>query len=66
MKTIQRTLGIFIILFSMLISPFSMLISPVQAKENTSSNWMQSISGDTKLGALRFQVHMIQPHNMLV
>ena len=38
MKTIQRTLGIFIILFSM-------LISPVQAKENTSSNWMQSISG---------------------
>ena len=34
-----------------------MLISPVQAKENTSSNWMQSISGDTKLGALRFQVH---------
>ena len=59
MKTIQRTLGIFIILFSM-------LISPVQAKENTSSNWMQSISGNTKLGALRFQVHMIQPHNMLV
>lgn len=59
MKTIQRTLGIFIILFSM-------LISPVQAKENTSSNWMQSISGDTKLGSLRFQVHMIQPHNMLV
>lgn len=52
MKTIQRTLGIFIILFSM-------LISPVQAKENTSSNWMQSISGDTKLGALRFQVHII-------
>ena len=37
-----------------------MLISPVQAKENTSSNWMQSISGDTKLGALRFQVHIIQ------
>lgn len=59
MKTIQRTLGIFIILFSM-------LISPVQAEENTSSNWMQSISEDTKLGALRFQVHMIQPHNMLV
>lgn len=45
MKTIQRTLGIFIILFSM-------LISPVQAKENSSSNWMQSISGDTKLSAL--------------
>ena len=36
-----------------------MLISPVQAKENTSSNWMQSISEDTKLGALRFQVHII-------
>ena len=38
-----------------------MLISPVQAKENTSSNWMQSISEDTKFGALRFQVHIIQP-----
>lgn len=59
MKTIQKTLGIFIILFSM-------LISPIQAKENSSSNWMENISGDTKLGALRFQVHMIQPHNMLV
>lgn len=57
MKTIQRTLGFFIILFSM-------LISPIQAKENSSSNWMENISGDTKLGALRFQVHMIQPRNM--
>lgn len=57
MKTIQKTLGIFIILFSM-------LISPIQAKENSSSNWMENISGDTKLGALRFQVHMIQPLNM--
>lgn len=45
MKTIQRTLGIFIILFSM-------LISPIQAKENSSSNWMENISGDTKLSAL--------------
>ena len=44
MKTIQRTLGIFIILF--------MLISPVQAKENTSSNWMEKISDETKLSAM--------------
>ena len=45
MKTIQRTLGIFIILFSM-------LISPVQAKENTSSNWMEKINDETKLSAM--------------
>lgn len=45
MKTIQRTLGIFIILFSM-------LISPVQVKENTSSNWMEKISDETKLSAM--------------
>ena len=29
-----------------------MLISPIQAKENSSSNWMENISGDTKLSAL--------------
>lgn len=45
MKTIQRTLRIFIILFSM-------LISPVQVKENTSSNWMEKISDETKLSAM--------------
>lgn len=45
MKTIQRTLRIFIILFSM-------LISPVQVKENTSSNWMEKISDETKLSVM--------------
>lgn len=45
MKTIQRTLGIFIILFSM-------LISPIQANENSSSNWMERIRDETKLSAL--------------
>lgn len=45
MKTIQRTLGIFIILFSM-------LISPIQANENSSSNWMERIHDETKLSAL--------------
>lgn len=45
MKTIQRTLWIFIILFSM-------LISPVQAKENSSSNWTERIGDETKLSAM--------------
>ena len=45
MKTIQRTLGIFIVLFSI-------LVMPVQAKENSSSSWMESIAGDTKLSEL--------------
>lgn len=29
-----------------------MLISPVQVKENTSSNWMEKISDETKLSAM--------------
>ena len=41
MKTIQRTLGIFIVLFSM-------LVIPVQASEQDASNWMESISGEIK------------------
>ncbi|WP_302319047.1 hypothetical protein [Holdemanella biformis] len=45
MKTIQRTLGIFIVLFSM-------LVMPVQAKENSSSNWMENISVETKLSSM--------------
>ena len=45
MKTIQRTLGIFIVLFSI-------LVMPVQAKENSSSSWMESIARDTKLSEL--------------
>ncbi len=45
MKTIQRTLGIFIVLFSI-------HVMPVQAKENSSSSWMESIAGDTKLSEL--------------
>lgn len=45
MKTIQRTIGIFIILFSV-------LVSPIQAKENSSSSWMESIAGDTRLSEL--------------
>ncbi len=45
MKTIQRTIGLFIILFSV-------LVSPIQAKENSSSSWMESIAKDTKLSEL--------------
>lgn len=45
MKTIQRTLGIFIILFSM-------FVMPVHASEYDASNWMESISNETKLSEL--------------
>ena len=42
MKTIQRTFGIFLILFSV-------LVMPVQASGYDASNWMESISGEIKL-----------------
>lgn len=45
MKTIQRTLGIFIILFSW-------LVMPIQANEQDASNWMEAISGETKLSSM--------------
>ncbi len=45
MKTIQRTLGIFIILFSV-------LVMPIQASEQNASNWMESVAGETKLSSL--------------
>lgn len=45
MKTIQRTLGIFIILFSW-------LVMPIQANEQDASNWMEAIPGETKLSSM--------------
>ena len=45
MKTIQRTLGIFIVLFSM-------LVIPVQASEQDASNWMENIPEETMLSSL--------------
>ena len=45
MKTIQRTLGIFIILFSW-------LVMPIQANEQDASNWMETIPGETKLSSM--------------
>ncbi len=45
MKTIQRTLGIFIILFSM-------LVMPVQTNDYDASNWMERIRDETKLSAM--------------
>lgn len=42
MKAIQRTFGIFLILFSV-------LVMPVQASNYDASNWMETISGEIKL-----------------